>query len=107
NLARITNGTPAFPGSPSRTAICAPAGRVAGAGPHLMSDGAIATCFAMVGLAAGAAFFAVCALAAPAAIAMADVTAMSVVRTLDIGVSLLNEMKWTLRIIRGYITLMG
>jgi uncharacterized membrane protein YqjE len=67
-----------------------------------MSDGAIATCFAMAGLAAGVAFFAVCALAAPVAMAMADVTARSVVRTVGIGVSLvkLNEMKWTLRIIR-------
>jgi hypothetical protein len=57
----------------------------------LMSEGAIATCFDMAGLPAGAVFFAVCALAAPAAIAMADVTAMSVVRTVNIGVSLLNE----------------
>jgi hypothetical protein len=49
-----------------------------------MSDGDIATGFAMAGLAAGAAFFAVCALAAPVAMAMADVTAMSVVLTVDI-----------------------
>jgi len=45
----------------------------------------------MAGLPAGAVFFAVCALAAPAAIAIADVTAMSVVRTVDIDISLLNE----------------
>ena len=56
-----------------------------------MSDGAIATGFAMAGLAAGAAFFAVWALAAPVEMAMADITAMSVVLTVDICVSLLNE----------------
>ena len=59
---------------------------------------------AMAGLAAGAAFFAVCALAAPVAMAMADVTAMSVVLTMDICVSLFIEMQWTLRIIRRLIT---
>jgi len=66
-----------------------------------MSDGAIAEAFAMAGLAAGAAFFAVWALAAPVASVMADVRAISVVRAVNISVSSLKmKMKWTPRIIR-------
>src|SRR3954462_6403301 len=94
NLARITNGMPAFDGSPSSTAICAPAGSDAGAGPHLISEGARATGFAMAGFAAvaGAVFFAVWAFGA-AAVAMTAATAISVVRTIDIRHLLIEEVK--------------
>jgi hypothetical protein len=39
----MTNGA-GFPGSPSSTAICAPGGRLSGAGPHLMSPVVTTTC---------------------------------------------------------------
>src|SRR6188474_1216373 len=96
----MTNGTPALDGSPSRTAICAPDGSVAGAGPHLMSDGAIATCLAMAGLSAGAAFFAVCVCTLAGAIEIAQMKTRSVVRTVDIDVSCLRRNVGRGRIIR-------
>src|SRR3954464_15039350 len=90
----MTNGTPAFDGSPSRTAICAPAGSVGGGGPHLMSDGAIATCLPIAGLLAGAAFLpGVCACTIAAAIPIAQMKTISVARTLDIHISWLKRRK--------------
>src|SRR3954453_19478161 len=92
----MTKGIPAFDGSPSSTAICAPAGSDAGPGPHLISEGARATGFAMAGFAAGAGggavFFSVWAFGA-AAVAMAAATAISVVRTIDIRRLLIEEVK--------------
>ena len=61
----------------------------------------------MAGLAAGAAFFAVWALAAPVEMAMADVTAMSVVLTVDICVSLVNENEMDAADYMSVITPMG
>src|SRR4051812_17622270 len=87
---------PAFEGSPSSTAISAPAGSDARPGPHLISEGARATGFAMAGFAAvagaGPVFFAVWAFGA-AAVAMTAATAISVVRTIDIRHLLIEEVK--------------
>src|SRR4051812_41130380 len=98
----MTNGMPAFDGSPSSTAIWAPAGSDAGPGPHLISDGARATALAIAGFAAAAAagFFGVWAFGA-AAVAIAAATAISVVRTMDMNVSLLKRLKTVRIIVQG------